>query len=94
MLSKDQVKHVAQLAGLKLSEKELVKFQKQLSDILSYVSQLNELGTKDVEPTSQVTGLEDVFRDDEPRPSLSQKEVLSEAKSTKKGMFKIKAIFE
>jgi len=94
MLSKDQVKHIAKLANLKLTGAEISKFQKQLSKILDYVEQLNKLNTKKVEPASQVTGLENIFREDEPKPSLSQKEVLSGAKNTEKGMFKIKAIFE
>ena len=93
-MKKKTVKHVALLANLKLSEKEIKKFQKQLSEILAYVDKLNELNTKGIEPTSQVTGLENVFREDEPKPSLSQKEVLSGAKNIEKGMFKIKAIFE
>jgi len=93
-MKKKTVKHVALLANLKLSEKEIKKFQKQLSEILAYVDKLNELNTKGIEPTSQVTGLENVFREDEPKPSLSQKEVLSGAKNTEKGMFKTKAIFE
>ena len=94
MLSKDQVKHIAKLANLKLTGAEISKFQKQLSKILNYVEQLNKLNTKKVKPTSQVTGLENVLREDKPKPSLSQKEVLSGAKNTEKGMFKIKAIFE
>lgn len=94
VLSKEQVEHVAKLADLKLTEKEAAKFQKQLSEILDYVRQLNKLDTKGVEPTSQVTGLENVFREDEPGPSLPQKEVLSGTKKRKDGFFKIKAIFE
>jgi len=57
------------------------------------VEMLNRVPTEKVEPTSQVTGLENVFREDETGPSLSPKEVLSGSKSTHKGMFKIKAIF-
>lgn len=94
MLSKDQVKHIAKLANLKLTEAEISKFQKQLLKILDYVEQLNKLDTRKVKSTSQVTGLENVLREDKPRQSLSQKEVLSGAKNTEKGMFKIKAIFE
>lgn len=93
-MKKKTVKHVALLANLKLSEKEIKKFQKQLSEILAYIDQLKKLNTKGVEPTSQVTGLENVLREDEPKPSLSQKEVLSGAKKEEKGMFKVKAIFE
>ena len=93
-LTKAEVKHIAKLAQLDLTEKEIKKFQKQLSEILDYIGILNELDTKKVKPTSQVTGLENVFREDKPTPSLSQEEVLSGTKKTHNGMFKIKAIFE
>jgi len=88
------VKHVALLANLKLSQKEIKKFQKQLSEILDYVNILNKLDTKGIEPTSQVTGLENVFRKDKPTPSLSQKEALSGAKEKHNNFFKVKAIFD
>ena len=93
ILSQDQVRHVAKLAGLKLTEREVTKFQKQLSQILGYINQLKELDTEKVEPTNQVTGLENVFREDEPQPSLSQEEVLSGAKKKFKGFFKTESIF-
>lgn len=88
------VRHVALLADLKLNQKEVKKFQKQLSEILDYVNVLSELNTKGVEPTSQVTGLENVFREDKPTPSLSQEETLSGAKEKHNNYFKVKAIFE
>lgn len=64
-LTKDQVKHVAKLARLGLSEAEIEKFRTQLSGILDYVEQLNEVKTDGVEPTAQVTGLLNVMREDE-----------------------------
>lgn len=93
-LTKDQVRHVARLAGFTLSEKEVAKFQKQLSDTLEYVSVLDELDTSKIEATGQVTGLENVFREDRPTSSLSQKEVLSNAPSEHNGFFKVKGIFD
>lgn len=93
-LTKAQVKHIAKLANLSLSEKEITLFQKQLSQVLNYVKILNKLDTAKVKPTSQVTGLENVFKEDKTSSSLSQKEALSGAKAKSKGYFKIKAIFE
>ena len=84
---------MAYLAKLRLSEKEIEKFRQQLSSILNYVDQLKELDTKNIEPTSQVTGLENVSREDKVLPSMSQEEALSNAKETYKGFFKVKAIF-
>lgn len=93
-LNEKEVRHVARLAGLTLSHQEVRKFQKQLSEVLDYIDVLNELETERVEPTSQVTGLENVFKEDRPGPSLSQKEALSGAKEKHNNFFKVKAIFE
>lgn len=93
-LTKAEVKHIAKLANLKLTEAEVKKFASQLSETLAYIEILKELKTKDIEPTSHVTGLENVTRKDKPRPSLSQKEVLSGTTKQYNNFFKIKAIFE
>ena len=89
---KIDVSHVAKLANLPLKPDEEKRFEKQLSEILSYVEKLKGVDTKNVEITSQVTGLENVTRQDETKPSLSQEEVLSNAKSTHNDLFKVKAI--
>lgn len=91
---KIDVTHVAKLANLPLTDEEKKKFEKQLEETLDYVKQLEEIGTKGVEPTSQVTGLENVVREDETRPSLPQEEVLKNSKSTHNGFFKVPAILE
>jgi len=93
-LKKTEVKHVAQLAQLKLSGKEIEKFQKQLSEILGFISQLKKLETDKIVPTSQTTGLNNIFRKDKPRPSFFQEEVLANAPQKEKGFFKVKALFE
>lgn len=92
-LTKSEVEHVARLARLGLSDEELKKFRRQLSAILEYVEQLNELDTRDVEPISQVTGLKNVFREDVTRPSLTQEEALSNAPDQHNGFFKVRPIF-
>jgi len=91
---KIDVAYIAKLANLPIKEEEKEKFQKQLSEILSYVEKLKEVDTKNIEPTSQVTGLENVTREDEAKPSLSQDEVLSNSKSTHNGMFKVAAVLK
>lgn len=65
MLSEEQVKHIAKLARIRLADAEIKKFSTQLTDILEYVKILEEVDTKNVEPTSQVTGLQNVLRKDE-----------------------------
>lgn len=91
---KIDVSHVAKLANLPLTDGEKKKFSKQLEETLTYIENLNEIETKNVEPTSQVTGLENVLREDEPSSSLSQEEVLKNAKSTHNRFFKVKAILD
>lgn len=91
---KIDVEHVAKLANLPLKKDEEKKFEKQLSEILNYVEKLKEVDTKNIETTSQVTGLENVMRDDEAIPSLTQEEALSNAKSQHNGFIKVKAILE
>lgn len=93
-LTKKEVLHIAKLAKLDLKEKEVRKFQHELSDILEYIEILNELDTKGVKPTSQVTGLESVFREDKIEKSLSQEQALSSSKNKHEGYFRVKAIFE
>lgn len=92
-LTKTEVRHVAQLARLGLTEKGVKKFQRQLSAILDYVDQLNEVDTTSIEPISQVTGLENVTREDATRPSLTQEEALSNAPDQHNGFFKVKPVF-
>lgn len=91
---KIDVSHLAKLANLPLSSKERKKFAEQLLVILDYISQLSKISTEKVEPTSQVTGLENVLREDNPAPSLSQEEVLQNAPQKHQGFFKVKAIFK
>ncbi|MCJ7792504.1 MAG: Asp-tRNA(Asn)/Glu-tRNA(Gln) amidotransferase subunit GatC [Candidatus Marinimicrobia bacterium] len=93
-MKKTVIEHLAKLANLTLTGSEKKKLGHQLTEILEYVRQLEKVETKGVVPTSQVTGLENVFRQDETQASLSQDEVLANAKSQAKGLFKVKAIFE
>lgn len=64
-LTKDEVARIAMLARLKLTDAELEKFAAQLTDILAAVDLLSEVDTDNVEPTAQVTGLQNVAEQDE-----------------------------
>lgn len=64
-LTKKEVDHIANLARLELTEVELKKYSEQLSKILGYIELLNEVDTTNIEPTAQVTGLNNVLRNDE-----------------------------
>lgn len=64
-LSKAEIQYIAKLARLELVDEELEKYGGQLSSILNYIDQLKEVDVKGVEPTAQVTGLENILRQDE-----------------------------
>ncbi len=92
-LTKKEVKHVADLSNIVLTEEEIAKFTPQLDKIIEFVSTLDEVDTKNVEPTSQTTGLKNVLRDDIVKSDelLSQEEALSNTDGHN-GYFKVKAI--
>jgi aspartyl-tRNA(Asn)/glutamyl-tRNA(Gln) amidotransferase subunit C len=93
-ITEKDVKHIASLARIELSKQEVKKFQKQLGDIVSYFDKLNEVDTKGVEPTSQVTGLTNKLRKDEARGFLTQEHALQNAPDKERGFFKTKAALE
>jgi len=77
MLNTDQVAHIAKLARLGLKGDEGEKFSRQLSDILGHMEMLNEVDTDKVEPTSQVTGLINVTREDKEERFCQKEELLA-----------------
>lgn len=89
------IEKVALLARIKLKEDEKVKLQKDLDSILEYVAQLNELDTKNVEPTSHVLNIENVYRKDEVKKWPVRDEVLKFAPMTADGKyFKVPKVIE
>lgn len=93
-LSKNQVKHVAKLANLPLSEEEEEKYFLQLSKILEYVDQLNKVDTAGIEATLNVTDNKNVLGLDETTLPLAQEEALLNAPRKKDDFFVTKGIFE
>ncbi|OIO14677.1 Asp-tRNA(Asn)/Glu-tRNA(Gln) amidotransferase GatCAB subunit C [Candidatus Gottesmanbacteria bacterium CG11_big_fil_rev_8_21_14_0_20_37_11] len=95
-ISIEEVKHLAKLANLTLTDKQLEKIPKELSSVINYMSKIKTLNTSHIVETSQVTCLENVFREDEIEEErmFTQEEVLSNAKDTHNGYFKVKAIFD
>lgn len=93
-ITKKEVEHVARLARLELSEQEKETLTDQLSNILTYVEQLNELDTKGVEPTSHVLDINNVMREDVPVASLPQDLALSNGPDKALGHYKVPKIIE
>lgn len=92
-LSEEQVLHIAKLARIRLREDEMQKFQTELSAILDYVEQLDQVDTTNVVPTSQVTGLENQLRDDAVTYEFSRDTMLKSAIETAEDHLKVKGIF-
>jgi aspartyl-tRNA(Asn)/glutamyl-tRNA(Gln) amidotransferase subunit C len=88
MLTDKEVRHIAGLARIKISEKEEKGLKKDLSSILEYIDKLNEVDTTGVEPLYQTTGLVNSFRSDEPRgefkPAPHQSRPISDWRSAEK----------
>ena len=88
-ITREQVLHVAKLAHLDLTEEEVERFREQLSAILDAVSKVSELDLADVPPTSHPLDLVNVWRDDEPGPSLAADDVFANAPDREDEFFKV-----
>ena len=94
-LSKETIDHISKLALLDLSEEEKEKLAGEIGDILNYFKKLDDLDTSNVKPmTHPIDGLKNVFREDIPWKSLSNKEALKNAKHKKDGYFKAPRILK
>jgi aspartyl-tRNA(Asn)/glutamyl-tRNA(Gln) amidotransferase subunit C len=83
------VRHVARLARLRLEPEEQERMRRELSGILEHVERIQSLDLDDVPPTTHVIHLQNVVRDDVPRPGLSQEEALREAPEVVEGRFAV-----
>ena len=88
-ITREQVRHVARLARLDLSEEEIARLQEELSAILEAVSKVSELDLTDVPPTSHPLDVVNVWDEDEPRPSLSVEDALANAPERDGGAFRV-----
>jgi aspartyl-tRNA(Asn)/glutamyl-tRNA(Gln) amidotransferase subunit C len=91
---KISIGHLSRLARLSLSDEEKALYENQLNGILNYMETLNELDTKDVDPTSHVIELVNVERDDTPRPCLSREEALMNAPDRTEQFYRVPKILE
>jgi len=95
-LSQKEIAKIARLANLQIKKKDLSKYKKELSDVISFVKQLEKIDTKGVIPTSQTTGLVNVTREDrvDLTQTLSQEASLSGKDNTFNGYFVVKKVIE
>lgn len=90
------VAKIAKLANLNITREEEKKFGSQFEATIKVINELKKLKTDKVSPTSQVTGLANVWREDEVdlENALSQEEALSQAKNSRNGFFVVKKILD
>jgi aspartyl-tRNA(Asn)/glutamyl-tRNA(Gln) amidotransferase subunit C len=91
-ISREEVAHLARLARLAVTEDELDKFAGQLDVILQSVARVGEVAAQEIPPTSHAVPLTNVFRDDLPRPGLTQQQALAGAPSVEDGRFRVPRI--
>ena len=88
------VKHIASLARINLTDEQTQRLATDLAQILEYITKLEKLDVKGIEPTSHVLELHNVIRKDSVKPSLTQAEALSTAGSKEKGAFTVPQVIE
>lgn len=88
-VSLEDVRHLAELSQIRLSKAELTSLAGDIDRIVGYIDQLDELDTVGVEPTFQLTGLENVWRTDEVKPQLERRELLQLAPDSEDGQVKV-----
>jgi len=93
-ITKETVEYVAHLARIALKPKELEKFSGQLQDIINFIDKLKKLDISNVNPTSHILPLENVFREDTARESLPLDKALMNAPCRKGNFFVVPKVIE
>jgi aspartyl-tRNA(Asn)/glutamyl-tRNA(Gln) amidotransferase subunit C len=88
------IEHVARLARLALTDEERAQLRRQLAAILEHAAKVGEVAADDVEPTAYAIPRSNVYREDEPEPSLPQPDALANAPEREDGRFKVVRIVE
>ena len=94
MLTPEEVRHVAMLARLGLSDEEVETMRGQLGDVLEYIAMLDKLDTSQIPPTAQILSHLNVTRPDESRPSWPAEALLANAPEREGDFFRVPAVME
>ena len=94
MITKEDLATVAHLSRLSIAKSEEDALMKDLNDIVAYVDKLSDLDTTDISPTTYALPMENVFREDEPRPSISREDALMNAPQAEENYFKVPRVLE
>ncbi len=88
------VRYVADLVRLKLSDGEIAELQPQLDHVLEYIAQLNEVNVDGIEPTAHASAVYNVFRADVPRDTFTQEQATANAPHSGSGLFIVPKVVE
>lgn len=88
------IRQIARLARIRLTEDETHLFQKQLGQVIEFANKLSEVDVSEVEASAHISPIFDVFREDTARPSLGQEEALQNAPHQAKGLFLVTKVME
>ncbi|MFZ2226844.1 MAG: Asp-tRNA(Asn)/Glu-tRNA(Gln) amidotransferase subunit GatC [Candidatus Moraniibacteriota bacterium] len=92
MISKDEVKHIATLARIGVTEKEVDKFSTDLSAVLDWIAQLEKVDVKDVLPMAHITGMNNVNREDNVSDFLGKEKIVELFPESKNGYAKVRSV--
>jgi aspartyl-tRNA(Asn)/glutamyl-tRNA(Gln) amidotransferase subunit C len=93
-IDRKEIERIAKLAKLKLSEEEIVRYEKDINEILNYMDKLNELDTSNVRPLNYPIEKETSFREDKISPSVSREEALKNAPVNDGEFFKVPKVIK
>lgn len=93
-ISRKEVEKIAALARIELSQEEIIKFGNELSAILGYIKELQEVDTDNTPITSQVTGLSNVMREDKVQAYSDPQKLVEAAPEHEDGLIRVKAVFD
>ena len=93
-LTPDEVRHIALLARLGISDEDVERLSSQLSSIIDYFEELKQVNTDDVPPTAYALDLQNVMRSDETAPCTDHADIMANAPLQENGYFRVRAVLE
>lgn len=93
-VSREEILKIAKLSKLEFSEQELDKFTNDLSNIVDFANQLANIDVEDVKPTAHILDIQNVFKEDEIKPSYLREEILKNAPSAQGGCISVPKVVE
>lgn len=93
-VSKEEVKHIAKLSKLYLTEEELESYTTNLSNIVNFANELSNINVEGVKPTAHILDIKNVFREDKVEPSYQREEILKNAPTKEAGCVSVPKVVE